>query len=164
MNRAVYPGSFDPITNGHLDILKRALKVFDEVIVLIAVNPNKASRFSAEERIEMVKEATNGIKGVKVDFTSGLTVDYAHKVNSTHLVRGLRTVTDFKYEYQLADEYHKIDPNIDLVFFMADENLCNISSSRVDELVKNNKDISELVPKSVIKFYQKKWVNWLTFI
>ena len=156
MNRAVYPGSFDPITNGHLDILERALKVFDEVIVLIAVNPNKESRFSVEERIQMVKEATKGMKGVKVDFTSGLTVDYAHKVNSKHLVRGLRTVTDFKYEYQLADEYHKIDPSIDLVFFMADENLSNISSSRVDELVKDKKDISKLVPESVVKLYQKK--------
>ncbi|MBQ0009029.1 MAG: pantetheine-phosphate adenylyltransferase [Firmicutes bacterium] len=156
MNRAVYPGSFDPITNGHIDILERALKVFDEVIVLIAVNPNKESRFSVEDRIQMIKEATKNMKGVKVDFTSGLTVDYAHKVNSKHLVRGLRTVTDFKYEYNLADEYHKIDPNIDLVFFMADEKLCNISSSSVDELIKHKKDISKFVPESVLKMYKKK--------
>ena len=156
MNRAVYPGSFDPITNGHIDILKRALKVFDEVILLVADNPNKKSRFTVEERVQMIKEATKGMKGVKTDSTSGLTVDYANKVNAKHLVRGLRTVTDFKYEYKLAEAYHKTDPSIDLIFFMADEDCSHISSSKVDELVKSNKSIEGLVPESVNKMYQKK--------
>jgi len=156
MKKAVYPGSFDPITNGHLDILERSLKVFDEVIVLVADNPNKASRFSVDERVHMIKEATKGIKGVKVDSTSGLTVDYANKVNAKHLVRGLRTVTDFKYEYKLAEAYHETDPSIDLVFFMADEKHSSISSSKVAEMVKENKDIKSLVPESVNKMYQKK--------
>lgn len=163
MNRAVYPGSFDPITNGHLDILKRALKVFEEVIVLVADNPDKKSRFSVEQRVQMIKEATVGMNGVKVDSTSGLTVDYANKVNAKHLVRGLRTVTDFKYEYKLAEAYQKVDPTIDLVFFMAEEEYSSISSSKVDELAKSNKDIKDLVPDSVNKMYIKKWVEWLTF-
>ncbi len=156
MNRAVYPGSFDPITNGHIDILQRALKVFDEVIVLVADNPDKKSRFSVEDRVQMIKDATKGMKGVKVDSTSGLTVDYANKVKTKHLVRGLRTVTDFKYEYKLAEAYHKVDPTIDLVFFMADEEHSSISSSKVDELAKLNKDVKDLVPESVSKKYQKK--------
>lgn len=155
MKVAVYPGSFDPITNGHIYILQRALKVFDEVVVLVADNPNKKSRFTVEERVSMVKDAIKGIKGAKVDSTSGLTVDYANKIKSKHLVRGLRTVTDFKYEYNLADEYHKIDPTIDLVFFMADEKYSNISSSRVDELIHENKDIKNLVPESVVKMYKR---------
>ena len=156
MNRAVYPGSFDPITNGHIDILQRALKVFDEVIILVAENPNKKSRFTVEERINMIKEATKGMKGVKVDSTSGFTVDYANKVDCKHLVRGLRTVTDFKYEYKLAEAYQKKDPTIDLVFFMAEEDLSGVSSSKVDELAKLNIDISNLVPDSVKKMYEKK--------
>lgn len=156
MNRAVYPGSFDPITNGHIDILERALKVFDEVIVLVADNPNKESRFSVEDRVRMIEEATKGMKGVKVDSTSGLTVDYANKVNTKHLVRGLRTVTDFKYEYDLAEQYHKADPSIDLVFFMADEKHSDISSSKVDALARANNKIEKLVPESVLKMYEKK--------
>ncbi len=98
MKVAIYPGSFDPITNGHLEILKRALNIFDKVIMLVAVNPNKKTRFSAEERVAMIKEAVNDER-VEVDSSTGLTVEYAKKHGASHLIRGLRAVTDFEYEF-----------------------------------------------------------------
>ena len=156
MRKAVYPGSFDPITNGHIDILKRALKVFDEVIVLIAENDQKKCRFSVEERIEMIKEAVKDLKGVSVDSTKGLTVEYAKKVGASHLIRGLRAVTDFEYEFKLAAANHYIDSSVDMVFFMANSESSFISSSAIDEMNKGNVDISKLVPPSVVKMYKKK--------
>ena len=156
MKRAIYPGSFDPITNGHLDVLQRALKVFDEVIVLVAVNPNKHSKFSAEERMEMIKEATKDLKGVKVDSTSGLSVSYAKEHDAVCLIRGLRAVTDFEYEFSLSASNEFIDDSIDMVFFMSHAETSFISSSSIDELYRSGVDISKLVPASVIKMYQKK--------
>ena len=151
MKRAIYPGSFDPITNGHLDILKRATEVFDEIIVLVAVNPNKHFSFSPEERVAMIEEATKEYKNVKVDFYDGLTVKYAKEHNAKHLIRGLRAVTDFEYEFQLASANEYVDESIDMVFFMARGDKTFISSSGVMELVNNGVDVSRLVPESVIK-------------
>ncbi len=156
MKKAIYPGSFDPITNGHLDILKRALKVFDEVIVLVASNPNKKSRFSAPERVKMVSEAVKGFKGVSVDSTNELTVEYAKKHGASHLIRGLRAVTDFEYEFSLSATNEFIDNSIDMVFFMSHSETNFISSSSVDELYRNGVDISKLVPPSVMKMYKSK--------
>ena len=156
MKKAIYPGSFDPITNGHIDILKRALKVFDEVIVLVADNQNKKSRFSVNERVEMISDALKEYKNVKVDSTDGLTVAYAKKVGATHLIRGLRAVTDFEYEFSLAAANHFIDQTIDVVFFMASSEYSFISSSMIDNLYSEHVDISKLVPKSVIDMYKKK--------
>lgn len=148
---AVYPGSFDPITNGHLDILKRALDIFDEVIVLVGVNPDKKSHFSASERVNMIKEAINDPR-VKVDSNDGLTVKYAKEHGATHLIRGLRAVTDFEYEFQLASANDfASDGEIDSVFLMSKAEKSFISSSSIMELVKNGIDVSNLVPKSVIK-------------
>ena len=118
MKVAIYPGSFDPITNGHLDVLNRACKIFDKVIVLVAINPKKKSRFSPEERVAMIKEAVNN-PNVEVDASSGLTVEYAKAHGATHLIRGLRAVTDFEYEFQLASANDFIDSNIDTVFLMS---------------------------------------------
>lgn len=156
MKKAIYPGSFDPITNGHIDVLERALEVFDEVTLLIAVNPDKHSRFTVEERIEMTKEAVKHLKGVKVDSYDGLTVQYAKKVGAKHLVRGLRAVSDFEYEFALNAANNYIDKSIDVVFFMANSEHSFISSSNIDELQKSGVDISTLVPESVVKMYQKK--------
>lgn len=156
MKRAIYPGSFDPITNGHLDVLKRALKVFDEVIVLVAVNSEKKAKFSEQERIEMIKEATKGLNGVKVDSTSGLSVEFAKAHGATCLIRGLRAVTDFEYEFSLSASNEFIDSSIDMVFFMSHAETSFISSSSIDELYRKGVDISKLVPESVIEMYKKK--------
>lgn len=156
MKKAIYPGSFNPITNGHLDVLKRALKVFDEVVVLVANNPQKTSKFSVEERIEMIKDATKDLKGVKVDSTDGLSVTYAKEHGATCLIRGLRAVTDFEYEFSLSASNEFIDDSIDMVFFMSHAETSFISSSSIDQLYHNGVDISNLVPSSVIKMYKKK--------
>ena len=151
MKIAIYPGSFDPITNGHLDILQRALKAFDKVIVLVAVNPNKKTRFSTSERVEMIKEATINYPNVEVDSYDGLTVKYAKEHGATHLIRGLRAVSDFEYEFQLASANEYADPSIDMVFFMARGEKSFISSSNIIELYNSGVDISKLVPESVMK-------------
>ena len=150
MKVAVYPGSFDPITNGHLEILKRALNVFDRVIVLVAVNDNKKARFPAEERVAMIKEAIDDER-VSVDFYDGLTVEYAKKHGATHLIRGLRAVTDFEYEFSLASANDFIDSSIDTVFLMSKAEQSFINSSMIMELYQKGVDVSKLVPPSVIK-------------
>ena len=151
MKVAIYPGSFDPITNGHLDVLKRSLEVFDKVIVLVAINPDKSSRFSPSDRVEMIKEAVADLKNVEVDSTTGLTVEYAKKHGAKHLIRGLRAVTDFEYEFQLAVANEFADSDIDMVFFMARGETTYITSSMIMELNKNGVDVSTLVPNSVLK-------------
>ena len=159
MKIAVYPGSFDPITNGHLDVLKRALKVFDEVILLIAINPKKQSRFTAEERLQIVKESVKDLSNVVVDCTEGLTVKYALEHNASHLIRGLRAVTDFEYEFQLAAANEFASPEIDIVFFMSRSGNSFINSSSVVQLFENGVDITPLVPKAALDALKNKKKN-----
>ena len=154
MKIAVYPGSFDPITHGHLEILKRALNIFDRVIMLVAVNDDKKSRFSADERVAMIKEAIDDER-VMVDYHDGLTVEYAKKHGATHLIRGLRAVTDFEYEFSLASANDFIDSSIDTVFLMSKAEKSFINSSMIIELHKKGVDVSSLVPPSVIKRLKK---------
>ncbi len=151
MKVAIYPGSFDPITNGHLDILKRAARIFDKIIVLVAINPGKQSRFSTKDRVEMIKEATQDMPNIEVDSFDGLTVQYAKQKGATHLIRGLRAVSDFEYEFRLASANEFANASIDMVFFMARGDKTFISSSAIIELHKSGVDISPLVPESVIK-------------
>lgn len=151
MKIAIYPGSFDPITNGHLDILKRALDIFDRVIVLVAINPNKKSRFSAEERMDMIAEAIDNDPRVEVDSYDGLTVEYAKSRGAMHLIRGLRAVTDFEYEFQLATANDYIDSSIDTVFLMSKNDKSFINSSMIMELYEKGIDVSDLVPFSVYR-------------
>ena len=151
MKIAIYPGSFDPITNGHLEILKRALNIFDKVIMLAAVNDQKKSRFTVEERVAMIKEAIEGDPRVIVDSSNGLTVEYAKEHGAQHLIRGLRAVTDFEYEFSLASANDFIDSSIDTVFLMSKAEKSFINSSMIMELHQSGVDVSSLVPASVIK-------------
>ncbi len=157
MRVAVYPGSFDPITIGHIDIIKRATNIFDKVIVLVAKNSSKKYRNSLKDRIFMIKEAVKDIKNVYVDSDDGLTVNYAKKIGASVLIRGIRVVGDFEYEWQLASANEFIDPEIEIVFFMAHKKTSFISSSTINEMYDNGVNISELVPASVIEVYNKKF-------
>jgi len=158
MNIAIYPGSFDPFTNGHLDILKRALKVFDEVIVLVAVNASKKTVFTLQERVDAIQKIIADLPGARVDSWEGLTVDYAEKAGARHLIRGLRAVTDFEYEFQMASANHFANPNIDEVFLMANVEHSFISSSVVNELRRNGSDVSALVPEPILEAYKAKGI------
>lgn len=155
MKRAIYPGSFDPITNGHMDIIERASRMFDEVVVLLAINPNKSCRFEVDDRLEMLYKATKHFPNVTVDFYDGLTIDYAKKHGATAIIRGLRVVTDFEYEWGLSSANAYIDSSIEMIFLMAHQNLAFISSSSIDELYKAGVDISKLVPSVVLEKYKK---------
>ena len=156
MKIAIYPGSFDPFTNGHLDILNRACAVFDKVIVLVAVNPAKKTVFTQQERVEILRECLKDIPNVEVDSSCGLTVEYAKKAGATHIIRGLRAVTDFEYEFQFASANRFVSKDVDMVFFMAASENSFVSSSVVNELRRNGSDVSTLVPAPVLRAYEKK--------
>ncbi len=156
MKIAIYPGSFDPITNGHLDIILRASKLFDKIYVCIAKNSSKQSFFSLEERVKMVEIATQDFENVEVISTDDLIVNVAKKLNATAIVRGLRAVTDFEYEFQLAAANEYIDQNIEMVFLMASLSKSFISSSSIKEFFTYNVDVSSLVPNIVIEMYNSK--------
>ena len=151
MKIAIYPGSFDPITNGHLDVLSRAAQMFDKVIILVAINADKKGRFPIEERVAMIKESISDFNNVEVDSYDGLTVEYAKAHNSKFLIRGLRAVTDFDYEFQLAAANEYADPSIDTVFLMSKAEKSFINSSAIIELAKKGIDVSGLVPPAVVK-------------
>ena len=152
----VYPGSFDPITNGHMDVLRRSLEVFDRVILLLAVNPRKKSVFPIEERLAMMKEAVKDMDRVTVDATDGLTVDYCLSHGSHHIIRGLRAVTDFEYEFQLAAANRFAGPGVDMVFVMSGSDTAFISSSAINEMEASGVDISPLVPEVVARHYTSR--------
>ena len=157
MRIGVYPGTFDPITNGHLDIIKRAAKLFDKVIVVVPINMNKKTMFTVEERMELIKESVRDISNIEVDKTSLLTVDYAKKVNATAIIRGLRMVSDFEYELQMAAINKSLDKNVETIFIMSSHEYSFLSSSSVKELVGFNGNISEFVPEVVKEALYKKY-------
>ena len=158
MKIAIYPGSFDPITNGHVDILQRALTIFDHVILLLAVNPNKQSSYAVNDRLAMLRAVANTFPygKVTVDHTNGLTVRYAESKGAIALVRGLRAVPDFEYEHEIYAGNQIINSKIEMVFFMAKNNHEMISSTLIKQLHQSDVDISALVPKVVLPLLKKK--------
>ena len=156
MKRAIYPGSFDPITNGHLDIIQRASKLFDEVYVCVAINAVKKSYFDLEERVRMCQEACKNIPNVKIVSTSGLVVRKAKELGCDAIVRGLRAVTDFEFEFQLSASNEYIDNSIETVFFMSSNGKDFISSSNVKEFYFNDVDVASLVPDIVVEMFKNK--------
>ena len=154
---AVVPGSFDPITNGHLDIIKRGAKVFGEVNVVIMNNSAKDSLFSVEERISLIKEVTASIPNVKVETSDGLMIDYAKGVGATAVIRGLRAVSDFEYEMQITSMNRVLDESIETFFIMTNNQYSFLSSSIVKEVAKYGGDISELVPRQVEQALREKF-------
>ncbi len=160
-NIAVYPGSFDPITNGHIDLVKRTLCVFDRVVVAIATNPDKDDHlFSVEERLEMIREVFKRLgKRVLVDSFEGLLVNYAEKTGARVIIRGLRAISDFEYEFQMAMMNRGLKPNIETLFMMTGESYFYISSRLVKEVVSLGGDVSELVPNNVLRRLRKMFKN-----
>ncbi|MCZ6625896.1 MAG: pantetheine-phosphate adenylyltransferase [Deltaproteobacteria bacterium] len=158
-NVAVYPGSFDPITDGHVDLIRRTLRVFDRVIVAISMNPEKDnSLFSVEERLEMIREVFRGLgKRVKADSFKGLLVDYAERTGAKVIIRGLRAVSDFEYEFQMATMNRGLKPNIETLFMMTGGSYFYISSGLVKEVISLGGDVSELVPKNVLRKLKEKF-------
>jgi len=147
--RAIYPGSFDPVTNGHLDLIQRALKLFDEVIVLVAANAEKNSLLTPEERVAFLKRALKGCKGVKVQTFEGLTVRFAEKCGAQALVRGIRATSDFDYEFQMALTNRRLARKVDTVFLMPSESHFYLSSRLIKEIAALHGDVSGYVPKFV---------------
>ena len=156
---AIYPGSFDPITNGHVDLVNRTLRVFDKVVVAIATNPDKdRSLFTVHERLQMINEVFAGTNGrVSADSFQGLLVDYAERRGATVVIRGLRAISDFEYEFQMAMMNHRLKPKLETFFMMTGESEFYTSSRLVKEVVSLGGDVSGLVPDNVLKKLKEKF-------
>jgi len=151
MKIAVYPGSFDPITLGHLNIIKRAARIFDKVYVVVMKNSDKNPLFTREERVELIKRTVKNIPNVDVETAAGLLVNYCRERGATVIVKGLRAVSDFDWEFQMALANRKIDPAIDTLFLTASEKYTFLSSTVVKEMAKYNADLSDFVPREIIE-------------
>ena len=154
---AVFPASFDPVTNGHLDLVKRAQRVFPELVVAVAHNVNKSGTFTIEERLEMLETALGDVPGVQVTSFQGLVVDYAVEIGAAAVIRGLRANADFEYEFEMALMNRHMKPEVETLFLMTGQEYFYVSSSRLKELVSFGTDVSEWVPPIVAEFLQKKF-------
>lgn len=162
MARAIYPGSFDPMTFGHLDILQRASKLFDEVIMAVVANPGKAPLLPIEVRTRLIEETTREISGVKVGFFQGLTVDFAKQNDIACLIRGLRAISDFEAELGMAQTNKQLFPELETIFLMTKAEYSFISSSTVKEIVRLGGDVSQFVPRPVNEYLKKHFSRGTT--
>ncbi|PJZ71211.1 pantetheine-phosphate adenylyltransferase [Leptospira perolatii] len=153
---AIYPGSFDPLTNGHLDILQRSMGLFDKVIIGVAINSSKSLLFSIEERLGFIRTVTEGWSNLEIDTFEGLTVDYCRKRGAKSIIRGLRAVTDFDYEYAISLMNKKLAPEVETIFLMSSNEYSFVSSTIVKEVARHGRDVSAQVPEIVSKALLKK--------
>ncbi len=157
MRKVIYPGTFDPVTYGHIDIIKRAKELFDSIVVTVAVNPGKSPLFSLEERVQMLKESLKEYENITIDSFDGLVVEHAHQVGAIGIIRGLRAVSDFEYEFQMALMNRKLAKDIATVFLMPGERYTYLNSSIVRNLAGLQSDVSEFVPPVVAEALKKKF-------
>ena len=150
----LYPGSFDPVTNGHLDIAKRALDLCDTLHIAVVANPSKQPLFSVEERVDLIRKTTKGLKNIVVSSFSGLLVDYAREIQANIIFRGLRAVSDFEYEFQMALINRSLHPKIEVVFLVPNEKFIFLSSSSIKEVAKLGGDVSGFVPPVVKRAFK----------
>ena len=156
MKIAIYPGSFDPVTSGHLNIIRRAANIFDKLIVCVMVNSGKNPMFSREERVELIKKVTSDLPNVEVDCSDELLAEYAKRKGSCVIVKGLRAGSDFENEFQMAMINHKINPNLDTMFLTAEHQYMYMSSSMVKELGYYDVDLSDFLPEQIIPDFKKR--------
>ena len=159
MKTAIYPGSFDPITKGHLDVLKRAADIFDKVIIVVSVNVNKKSFLPLEDRLMLIRESCKDLNNVEVESFNGLTIEFAKKKNANVLIRGLRAVSDFEYEMQLSQANSALCSDIYTVFLITKPKYNFISSGTVREIAQMKGDISKFVPEPVAKYLETKYTK-----
>ncbi len=157
MRRAIYPGSFDPITNGHLDVIRRAATLFDELIVAVAFNDQKSCAFSADERVTLIADATADVANIRVVRFKGLLVDFARESNAGAVVRGLRAISDFEFEFQMALMNRKLEPNIETIFLTPREEYTYLSSRIVKEIARLGGNVEAFVPPLVVRALRAKF-------
>ena len=156
MRRAIYPGSFDPVTNGHLDVIERARKLFDEVVVAVAVNDQKQPFFTLTERLELLAATVGNVKGVQIEPLDGLLVNFAVQQDAAAIVRGLRAVSDFEFEFQMALMNRKLESRVETIFLMPKEEYTYLSSRIVKEIARLGGDIASFVPPAVVAAFERK--------
>ncbi|HEB91647.1 MAG TPA: pantetheine-phosphate adenylyltransferase [Deltaproteobacteria bacterium] len=153
---ALFPASFDPITNGHLDLIQRSRTIFDEIVLAVARNVSKSATFDADERLEILRDVTRGMENVTVEVFDGLVVHYAEQIGASAIIRGLRMMSDFEYEFEMALMNKHLSPKVEIVFFMTSQEYLYVSSSRLKELVRFGASIDEFVPPIVAEALKRK--------